>query len=110
VVDPSPLSDGIGMVMSLAEGDPIGAGLSALSMVPYLGDAVGKTVKGARAVRKMKELTESIGKTARALDQYGDKFTPTSCTGWEARHATFSPAGATSMGASRRKRCRSAMP
>lgn len=68
VVDPTPISDGIGLVMSLAEGDIIGAELSALSMVPYLGDAVGKTAKGARAIRKLATITQAIGKTTKKLD------------------------------------------
>lgn len=74
VVDPTPISDGISTVMSLAEGDFIGAGLSALSIVPYLGDAVAKTAKGARALRKLKQLTEAISGVTKRLDQLWDKL------------------------------------
>jgi hypothetical protein len=68
IVDPTPISDGISAVMSLAKGDWVGAGLSAVSMIPYLGDAVAKTAKGARAIKKLKELAESIKTTAKALE------------------------------------------
>ncbi|WP_158218954.1 HNH endonuclease [Roseateles aquatilis] len=54
--------------MSVAKGDWIGAGLSAVSMIPYLGDAVAKTAKGARAIKKLKELTEAIAGTLKKLD------------------------------------------
>jgi hypothetical protein len=74
VVDPTPISDGIGAVMSLAEGDLIGAGLSAVSLIPYLGDAVAKTAKGARAIKRLKELTEAILKVTKKLDQLKDKL------------------------------------
>lgn len=74
IVDPTPISDGISTVMSLAEGDFIGAGLSAISMIPYLGDAVGKTAKGARAIKKLKELTEAISKTVKRVDGLKDKL------------------------------------
>jgi hypothetical protein len=68
IVDPTPISDGISAVMSLASGDFIGAGLSAVSMIPYLGDAVGKTAKGARALKKLKALTDGIADTIKKLD------------------------------------------
>lgn len=68
IVDPTPISDGISAVMSAAKGDWIGAGLSAVSMIPYLGDAVAKTAKGARAIKKLKELTDAIASTIKKLD------------------------------------------
>jgi hypothetical protein len=68
VVDPTPISDGVSAVMSLAKGDWWGAALSAVSMVPYLGDAVAKTAKGARAVQKLKELTDAIADATKRLD------------------------------------------
>ena len=51
--------------MSLKEGDFVGAGLSLLSMVPYVGDAVGKTAKAARAAKRLAKL----GKRIAALTQ-----------------------------------------
>ncbi|OJT27351.1 hypothetical protein BO221_05060 [Archangium sp. Cb G35] len=74
IVDPTPISDGIGTIMSLAEGDFIGAGLSAISLIPYLGDAVGKTAKGARALKRLKELADATAKVTKRLDQLSDKL------------------------------------
>lgn len=72
IVDPTPISDVIGTGMSLWRGDFIGAGLSLISIVPYAGDAIGKTAKGARAARRMNELRQSItaaiARVARARD------------------------------------------
>jgi len=63
IVDPTPISDGVGAAMSLARGDLVGAGLSLVSMVPYLGDALGKTAKGARAAAKLDKLRKAIAAT-----------------------------------------------
>jgi hypothetical protein len=60
IADPTPISDVIGAGMSLWRGDFIGAGLSLISVVPYAGDAVGKTAKGARLAKKMAALRKSI--------------------------------------------------
>jgi hypothetical protein len=38
IVDPTPVSDGTSMVISLGRGDLAGAGISAIAMVPLLGD------------------------------------------------------------------------
>lgn len=72
IVDPTPASDALGMGMSIASGDWIGAGLSAVSMVPYLGDALGKTAKGARAAKRLQELAAKIAKLTKKLDHLGD--------------------------------------
>ena len=48
IIDPTPISDGISASMSLYKGDLIGAGLSLVSMVPFVGDALAKAVKGPR--------------------------------------------------------------
>jgi len=60
IADPTPISDAIGAAMSLSTGDFIGAGLSLISIVPYAGDALGKTAKGARAAKKINGLRKSI--------------------------------------------------
>ncbi|WP_218079757.1 RNase A-like domain-containing protein [Anthocerotibacter panamensis] len=76
IADPTPISDGISAAISLAKGDYLGAGLSLVSMVPYLGDAVGKPGKIARNARKlesllqrMEELTQQIHKLNPALER-----------------------------------------
>jgi hypothetical protein len=67
IVDPTPVSDLIGAGMSAAKGDWIGAGLSLISVIPYVGDALGKTAKGARLLKKMSDLKKRIEATAAAL-------------------------------------------
>ena len=54
IFDPTPISDGANALISLGRGDWLGAGLSAISMVPYLGDAakMGKLGKYAQTVAK----------------------------------------------------------
>ena len=39
IFDPTPISDGASGLISLFRGDFLGAGISAVSMLPYLGDA-----------------------------------------------------------------------
>lgn len=39
IFDPTPISDGANGIVSLFRGDLLGAGISAVSMVPYIGDA-----------------------------------------------------------------------
>ena len=45
IFDPTPTSDAVSAGISIARGDWLGAGLSAVSMIPYLGDAVAKPIK-----------------------------------------------------------------
>jgi hypothetical protein len=60
IADPTPISDVVGAGLSLYRGDLIGAGLSLISVIPYAGDALGKTAKGARAAKKIEALRKSI--------------------------------------------------
>lgn len=60
IIDPTPISDGVSAAMSLAEGDLVGAGLSLISMVPYVGDAIGKAAKGTRAAKKLAKLKKQV--------------------------------------------------
>lgn len=60
IVDPTPVSDLIGAGISVYRGDFVGAGLSLISMIPYAGDAIGKTAKGAKLLSKMNELRKGI--------------------------------------------------
>ncbi len=60
IVDPTPVSDLIGAGISVYRGDFIGAGLSLISMIPYAGDAIGKTAKGARLLKKLNGLRKKI--------------------------------------------------
>lgn len=66
IADLTPISDGLSGLMSLARGDYVGAALSLVSMVPYAGDALAKTSKGARLSAKITKLGKRIlAKTAR---------------------------------------------
>lgn len=69
IADPTPISDVIGAGMSLYTGDFIGAGLSLISIVPYAGDALGKTAKGARAAKKINSLKKSIAASIAAVNK-----------------------------------------
>ena len=40
IFDPTPASDGANVLISLARGDLFGAGISAISIVPFVGDLV----------------------------------------------------------------------
>ena len=78
--DPTPISDGANGVISLLRGDWLGAGISAISMVPYIGDAAklgklgtwGKTVMNAVEIAKTdsafaKAVGPALGKISDAI-------------------------------------------
>jgi hypothetical protein len=67
LADPTPVSDVISGGMSLAEGDWLGAGLSLISVVPYLGDALAKPAKAAKAAAKGAKLAAKLEKAAAKL-------------------------------------------
>lgn len=67
IIDPTPVSDVIGAGMSIAGGDYIGAGLSLISAFPYVGDALGKSAKAARAARRITAAQRKIKKITEAL-------------------------------------------
>jgi hypothetical protein len=57
VFDPTPLSDGVNALISAGRGDWTGAGLSAIIMIPYAGDVIGK---GGKVVRYGKKTVDAI--------------------------------------------------
>lgn len=63
IFDPTPASDGISGAISLARGDWLGAGISLVSMVPYVGDLAkaGKIGKWAQAVAGGAEMLAKYG-------------------------------------------------
>lgn len=69
IADPTPISDLIGAGLSLWRGDFIGAGLSLISIVPYAGDALGKTAKGARLAKTINGLRQKISAAIVALQK-----------------------------------------
>ena len=96
IVDPTPINHGISAVMSATQGDWVGAGLSAVSMMPSLSQAVAKTAKGTRALQKLNELTESIKQTIKALDdaRAARKLTDRKAAAREVQEARKKPANA----------------
>ena len=73
VVDPTPTSDAASMLMSIAEGDLLGVALSAVSMVPYLGDLLGKGAKGARLAAKLEKIAGQIGSATTSIEKLYSK-------------------------------------
>lgn len=71
IFDPTPVSDGAGLLIAIGQRDPIGAGLSLVSMVPYLGDSVAKPFKIARKAPKVAEAIEAMFKGADKLANAG---------------------------------------
>lgn len=68
IVDPTPVSDGIGTVWALLDGEWIDAGISALGVVPYIGDLAkaGKLGAFARTIEKAVDLAKVDAEFARA--------------------------------------------
>ena len=62
MVDPTPASDLIGAGLAVRKGDWLGAGMSLVSVVPYLGDAVAKPAKAVRAAKRINELRQTVTK------------------------------------------------
>ncbi len=66
-IDPTPISDTIGAKMAIDRGDYLCAGMSFLSILPFLGDAIGKTAKGARMIVKINDLRTRLKNSMRVL-------------------------------------------
>ncbi len=60
IIDPTPISDSISAMMSLSKGDYVGAALSTVSIVPYIGDALGKPIKEAHNAQRIAQLERKI--------------------------------------------------
>jgi hypothetical protein len=60
IFDPTPACDTVGGVLSLFQGDLLGAGLSVVSYIPYIGDAAGKTGK----------IAKNAPRTAKAIEHF----------------------------------------
>lgn len=70
IIDPTPTSDALSMGMSIAEGDWVGAFLSGVSFVPYLGDTIAKPIKLARASKTVMAIERKAAALARTIDHY----------------------------------------
>ena len=51
--DPTPISDTIGATMAFSKGEMINGCLSLVSIVPYIGDVLGKSIKGTRLATRL---------------------------------------------------------
>jgi HPt (histidine-containing phosphotransfer) domain-containing protein/aspartate carbamoyltransferase regulatory subunit len=60
IIDPTPISDSISAVMSLSKRDYVGAALSMASIIPYIGDALGKPIKEVHNAQKIAQLEQKI--------------------------------------------------
>ncbi len=69
IVDPTPASDLVAAGLSLRRGDFLGAGLSLLGVVPYLGDALGKGVKGVRLAQRVRKLRRRVAAATKRLER-----------------------------------------
>jgi len=67
MIDPTPASDLIGAGLAVRKGDWLGAGMSLVSVVPYLGDAVAKPAKAVRAAKRINELRQTVTKLSSQL-------------------------------------------
>ena len=76
LVDPTPISDGANGIISLARGDWLGAGISALSMIPYVGDAakLGKLGRYAETLAKAVDAAKSSPEVAKAIGPAMEKL------------------------------------
>lgn len=68
IFEPTPFSDLASGGISLYRGDFLGAGLSLLSCIPYAGDALGKTAKGAKLLAKIEKARERIAAIGDAIN------------------------------------------
>lgn len=73
IFDPTPVSDGVGTVLSAAQGDFLGAGLSILGMVPYVGD-LGKIAKIGKRAPKTAAILKTMLTKADDAAKLGEKF------------------------------------
>jgi DNA/RNA non-specific endonuclease len=79
IFDPTPVSDGLDGILSLLRGDFVGAGISVVSMVPYIGDAakLGKLGKFAESIAKAVDLAKLDPAFAKQIGPALDKIRDT---------------------------------
>ena len=76
IVDPTPISDGSNTVISLFRGDLTGAGISALGIIPYVGDAakLGKLGKWGETIGKAVDFAKVNAGFAKTIAPALDKI------------------------------------
>lgn len=73
IADPTPLSDLYGATRSIQKSDYVGAALSLVSVLPYLGDLAGKTAKGLRIAKKLSDLYARLRRVMHILQVLEEK-------------------------------------
>jgi hypothetical protein len=68
VIDPTPASDGTNLVISVARGDWFGAGISGLSLIPYVGD-LAKAGKLGRWMQTIEKVLRQARKNVRFAER-----------------------------------------
>ena len=76
IFDPTPISDGASGLISLFRGDLLGAGISVLSMAPYVGDAakLGKLGRYAETLAKAVDAAKASPEVAKAIGPAMEKL------------------------------------
>ena len=75
IFDPTPISDGVSGVISLFRGDWLGAGISVVAMIPYVGDLAkaGKLPKLLKTIERAVEIAAKDAKFAERIAPLLDK-------------------------------------
>ncbi len=73
IADPTPLSDLYGAARSIQKSDYVGAALSLVSVLPYLGDLVGKSAKGLKVAKKLSDLYARLKRVMHILQILEEK-------------------------------------
>lgn len=68
------VADAVNVIVSLLRKDYLGAALSMISIIPTIGDAIGKSGKVALWISKLTKQQGKLGKTARFLVENGPKI------------------------------------
>ncbi|MDQ3323866.1 MAG: hypothetical protein M3525_15745, partial [Acidobacteriota bacterium] len=70
IFDPTGIADGADAIISIGRGDYWGAGISALGIIPYLGDLakIGKLPKLVKIIEKTVEMAKADGRFAKAVE------------------------------------------
>ena len=73
LVDPTPLSDGTNALIYAVEGNWEDAGLSAIAIVPVVGDVIGKGAKAVKYAAKAAKYADEAIAVAKTIEKYGIK-------------------------------------
>src|SRR6185295_13025849 len=73
-IDPTPISDCISAAQCIRSGEYIGATLSLISVVPYIGDMVGKSAKFARLAERVRSTYARLRRVMNVLQMLEEKL------------------------------------